>query len=234
MSNIWNKRNIRGGAIMAKMLVTQALDERDLLVKKINDKILKANFIDAAKHNEDKVIMSKETRNAFVEDAKSAYQQILDLIKRYQKVDAAIVASNASTYVETSYGKLTVAGALSLRARLMDNSAYGDDAAFENILMEKMEDQYESSIKTVDDRNEQLANTAEQMRLSILGKDTNKNKEEKPLAVVDEYVTENKTELVDPIDIRKKIADLKGRKDTLLTELNTQIKVANATTVVEI
>lgn len=219
---------------MAKMLVTQALDERDLLVKKINDKILKANFIDAAKHNEDKVIMSKETRNAFVEDAKSAYQQILDLIKRYQKVDAAIVASNASTYVETSYGKFTVAGALSLRARLMDNSAYGDDAAFENILMEKMEDQYESSIKTVDDRNEQLANTAEQMRLSILGKDTNKNKEEKPLAVVDEYVTENKTELVDPIDIRKKIADLKGRKDTLLTELNTQIKVANATTVVEI
>lgn len=219
---------------MAKMLVTQALDERDLLVKKINDKILKANFIDAAKHNEDKVIMSKETRNAFVEDAKSAYQQILDLIKRYQKVDAAIVASNASTYVETSYGKLTVAGALSLRARLMDHSAYGDDAAFENILMEKMEDQYEASVQTVDNRNELLANTAEQMRLSILGKDTNKNKDEKPLAVVDEYVTENKTELVDPIDIRKKIADLKTRKDTLLTELNTQIKVANATTVVEI
>lgn len=216
------------------MLVTQALDERDLLVKKINDKILKANFIDAAKHNEDKVIMSKETRNAFVEDAKSAYQQILDLIKRYQKVDAAIVASNASTYVETSYGKLTVAGALSLRARLMDNSAYGDDAAFENILMEKMEDQYKYSVQAVDNRNEQLANTAEQMRLSILGKDTSKNKEEKPLAVVDEYVTENKTELVDPIDIRKKITDLKTRKDTLLTELNTQIKVANATTVVEI
>lgn len=219
---------------MAKMLVTQALDERDLLVKKINDKILKANFIDAAKHNEDKVIMSKETRNAFVEDAKSAYQQILDLIKRYQKVDAAIVASNASTYVETSYGKLTVACALSLRARLMDNSAYGDDAAFKNILMEKMEDQYKFSVQTVDNRNEQLANTAEQMRLSILGKDTDKNKEEKPLAVVDEYITENKTELADPIDIRKKIADLKTRKDTLLMELNTQIKVANATTVVEI
>ena len=29
-----------------KMLVTQALDERDLLVKKINDKIEKANFVD--------------------------------------------------------------------------------------------------------------------------------------------------------------------------------------------
>lgn len=29
-----------------KMLVTQALDERDLLVKKIQDKISKANFVD--------------------------------------------------------------------------------------------------------------------------------------------------------------------------------------------
>jgi hypothetical protein len=29
-----------------KMLVTQALDERDLLVKKINEKIVKAIFVD--------------------------------------------------------------------------------------------------------------------------------------------------------------------------------------------
>lgn len=30
-----------------KMLVTQALDERDLLVKKISDKIDKASFVDS-------------------------------------------------------------------------------------------------------------------------------------------------------------------------------------------
>ena len=35
-----------GGFFMSeKMLVTQALDERDLLVKKINDKIAKASFV---------------------------------------------------------------------------------------------------------------------------------------------------------------------------------------------
>ena len=39
-----------------KMLVTQALDERDLLVKKINVKIDKARFVDAIKNNEDKVM----------------------------------------------------------------------------------------------------------------------------------------------------------------------------------
>ena len=31
-----------------KMLVTQALDERDLLVKKISDKIDKASFVDTS------------------------------------------------------------------------------------------------------------------------------------------------------------------------------------------
>ncbi len=39
-----------------KMLVTQALDERDLLVKKIHDKIAKANFVDTVKPNEEKVL----------------------------------------------------------------------------------------------------------------------------------------------------------------------------------
>lgn len=39
-----------------KMLVTQALDERDLLVKKISDKIDKASFVDTIKPNEDKVL----------------------------------------------------------------------------------------------------------------------------------------------------------------------------------
>lgn len=42
-----------------KMLVTQALDERDLLVKKIADKIAKASFVDTIKPNEDKVFAKR-------------------------------------------------------------------------------------------------------------------------------------------------------------------------------
>ena len=45
-----------GGFFMReKMLVTQALDERDLLVKKISDKIDKASFVDTIKPNEDRI-----------------------------------------------------------------------------------------------------------------------------------------------------------------------------------
>lgn len=137
-----------------KMLVTQALDERDLLVKKISDKIDKASFVDG-------------------------------------------------------------------------------EADFEGILKSKMQDEYNERVRTCDLKNSQLQNTAESMRLSILGKDS-KTKDDKPLGVVDAYVKENTTELVDPLDIKKKIESLEEKNNTLLKELDTQIKVSNATTLIEI
>ena len=72
------------------------------------------------------------------------------------------------------------------------------------------------------------------MRLSILGKDSKNNKDEKPLAVAEAYVKENTFELVDPLDIKTKIDALEEKRATLLTELETQIKVSNATTFIEI
>ncbi len=59
-------------------------------------------------------------------------------------------------------------------------------------------------------------------------------KDDKPLGVVDAYVKENTTELVDPLDIKKKIESLEEKNNTLLKELDTQIKVSNATTLIEI
>lgn len=114
-----------------KMLVTQALDERDLLVKKIGDKIAKASFTDVKKHNEENVIEGRINEKEFCKDAESSYQQILDLIDRFQKIDAAIVASNATTKISTSYGEYTVARAISLRNRMRGFGSYDGNANFE-------------------------------------------------------------------------------------------------------
>ncbi len=216
-----------------KMLVTQALDERDLLVKKIKDKIAKASFVDTIKPNEEKVYESRVTRDEFSKDAESAYQQIMDLIERFQKIDAAIVASNAVTKIKTSYGEFSVAGAISLRNRLRGVGSYNGSADFESMLQNKMSNELTKRLEAIEVKNRQLQGTAENMRLSILGKDT-KVKDEKPLEVVEAYVRENTTELVDPLDIRKKITNLQEKRNTLLTELDTQIKVSNATTFIEI
>ena len=59
-------------------------------------------------------------------------------------------------------------------------------------------------------------------------------KDDKPLEVVEAYVRENTTVLVDPLETQKQIEALKEKRETLLRELDTQIKVSNATTYVEI
>lgn len=216
-----------------KMLVTQALDERDLLVKKIGDKIAKANFVDTIRPNEGKVYARRVEKAEFTKEAKAAYQQITDLIARYQKIDAAIVDSNARTEVKTSYGTFTVAGAISLRSRLRGLGVYEEEADFEGNLQKKLRSEYEERVRFCDMKNSQLQTTAENMRLSILGRDA-KTKDEKPLGVVEAYVKENTTELVDPLKVEKKIEDLEEKRNILLRELDTQIKVSNATTFIEV
>lgn len=213
-----------------RMLVTQALDERDLLVKKINDKIIKAHFVDTIKPNEKNVYSGNISWEEFEQNAKSAFQQITDLCTRYEKIDAAIIASNACTKIVTSYGEFTVAAAIALRNRL---KASKSDTNFELKLKKKMQEDYHEQVQMCDYRNSQLQEAAKQMRHTILGKDS-KAKEDKPLSVVDEYVKENTTELVNPLDIKTKIDALEEKHNTLLTELDTQIKVSNATTFIEI
>lgn len=216
-----------------KMLVTQALDERDLLVKKIQDKIEKASFTDVKKHNEKKVLDGRVTEETFRQEAERAYQQIMDLIDRFQKIDAAIVASNAATMIHTSFGDYTVAGAISLRSRMRGFGSYDDEADFEQSLYRKMKTELDKRLISIENKNKQLESTAEGMRLSILGKEA-KAKDDKPLEVVNIYVQENTAELVDPLDVQKKVDEIQEKRAKLLSELDTQIKVSNATTFIEI
>lgn len=212
-----------------KLLITQALGERDLLVKKINSKIERIDFVDGKKRNEEKVIQQVITKEEFCKKVKTSYQQIQDLIKRYQKIDEAIITSNANTYIETSFGTYSVAVALSMRNRLRELNAMD----FETILRNKMEENYYEVLELKDLRNRRLEEDAEKMRLSILGKD-GKYKDDKPLSVVDAYISENTVELIDPLNVLDEIESLKDKHTTLLSELETKIKISNATTFIEI
>lgn len=218
------------------MLMTKALDERDLLRKKIQQKIESTLFIDCRKNNEENVIKGACSREEFRKETESGYQSIIDSIKRYEKLDAAIIASNAEAKIVTSYGEYTVAAAIALRSRLKGISSMANGGGFaatndfESELAARMEQQYQETVKTVDSRNAALEQTAETMRLGILGKDGRGREDGSALNVVKTYVAENKTGLEDPLDLRKKVDALKERHDTLLSELDTGIKVSNATT----
>ncbi len=66
----------------------------------------------------------------------STYRPPADAILSEDRINnRAIVASNAETEITTSYGKFTVAGAISLRSRLRGLGTYDGEADFEGILM---------------------------------------------------------------------------------------------------
>lgn len=97
-----------------KILITQALDERDLLVKKINKKIEKTSFADIMKAKEERVMDGRMEKNEYTDMVKSSYQQICDLILRFQRLDEAILVSNANTMIHTTIGEMSISSAISL------------------------------------------------------------------------------------------------------------------------
>ena len=142
------------------------------------------------------------------------------------------ISPPAVSRVSTSYGEFTVAGAIALRNRLRGTGLYENDADCECKLADKLKKQYEAAVQTADLRNKMLDSQAEDMRLSILGKDS-KARDTKPLEVVDTYIRENTTEIIDPLDSKGKAHELREKVQSLITELDTRIKVSNATTTIE-
>ena len=166
-------------------------------------------------------------------ETKELYERIQARIKRYYAIEKGILASNASNIISTQIGDMTITGAISLRNRLRGKGAYRRTGLFEKNLEEEMEQELARYEKRCANQNELLSDRAAEMRLSILGKD-NKGKQDQFLDVVEAFLKENTVELVDPLHIKKCSEANAARRDELLTELDTKIKVSNATVFVEI
>lgn len=95
---------------MRKITVTEGLNELKLYDSKIEKAINNLKLIGAKKKSVDKVGVVNVEK--FVADAKAAHQSIMDLIRNRNALKAAIVKSNAITYLEIGDQKMTVAEAI--------------------------------------------------------------------------------------------------------------------------
>ena len=215
-----------------QMLMTQALDERDLLVKKIGDKLDAFKATDAKKRNEPTTQASKMDEADFRQKTESASQQITDLINRYIRLDAAIIASNSKTVLNTPMGPITVAAAIALRARLTGKGIFGEKAQFEVKLANASQESYDGTVRRASMANSLLAQRAETMQSAILGKES-ANKEARPLDVIDTYIRENTVDVIDPMNAIETAQVLREKIDADVKMLDTAIKVSNATTTIE-
>lgn len=243
-----------------RITVVQALDERDLLVKRIMNKTQKAQFVDIMKPKASVTWEKRLPKAAFAAEAQSALQQIQDLIARYDQLNAAITLSNATTFLDTSQGRMTVSCAIALRNRLCGSGTYGELTDFEGRLVRKMESSYREEQELQRKKNEAARReTAASRKGRGTGKNTaqivvlqgtgaagksreasgsaGEGKNANTGALAEGRRPERDMDLmrlVDPLNVRRKAEEIAERRESLLAELETKIKISNATTFVEL
>lgn len=181
-----------------RMSVTQALDERDLLVKQINDGIEYACFTGVTGCGGQMLPDVRISETEFVRRAERDYGRVIELIERYHRIHMAIMEVNADTWIDTSFGRFTVSFALSLRSRLRSTGPYEYDGDFEGNLCRKLLKEYEQ-------------------KLEQAGKEAMTG-----------------ARFCDPLGAREKAIRLEEKRDRLLRELDSQIKISNAVTLIEL
>lgn len=214
-----------------RMLVCNALDERDFLRKKIISAINSTYFIACKRVKDDKVRTTGFTDpKTFENEAKSAYQSITDMIDRYTRLDTAITLANASTEIKLSDDTvMTRAAAISMRKALVGDTS----TDFTGKLINVLERQFASVSATANELNAKADRELEQYKDNMTSGDKAKELTPAVTQTLESLVADNRADIIDPIGVEKEIKKLEDKYDTLKKELDSAIKVSNATTFVE-
>lgn len=214
-----------------RMLVCNALDERDFLRKKIISAINSTYFIACKRVKDDKVRTTGYTDpKTFENEAKASYQSITDMIDRYTRLDTAITLANASTEIKLSDDTvMTRAAAISMRKALVGDTS----TDFTGRLISVLERQFASVSATANELNAKADRELEQYKDNMTSGDKAKELTPAVTQTLESLVADNRADIIDPIGVEKEIKKLEDKYETLKKELDSAIKVSNATTFVE-
>ena len=212
-----------------KLLVCDALDERDFLRKKIISAISNAKFVGSKRIRDTKVDGISDVES-FNKAATSDFQSIQSNIDRYNRLDTAITLANAMTEIELRSGtKMTRAAAITLKKVIANQGSIDFTRQLIGVLMK----QYEEAVSQVQAFNKKADAETENYKTSLVGKEGSNNLNESSITVLKELTANLYGELVDPLNVETKIKELKDSYETLRKELDSAIKISNATTFVE-
>ena len=194
--------------------ITKALRELKTLDARILKKINETTFAASKKPKEN--IRGFKTVEGFEKEAKESIQSIKDLMDRRKKNKKSIVESNATTIVEVSGVKMTVADAIE-RKNFIE---------IEKILLRKMNTDYAQSQEKVEVNNEIAQDRLDTQLNNMISKDGKTD-----LTAVEGYKKlfweSEETKLIDPIHVKeiatKMALDIESFEDDVdvaLSEIN--------------
>lgn len=218
-----------------RMTVVQALEERDLLIKRIAKYTRQAKFVDLIGSGSAVTWGQRMAPADFAAGAEGTLQRIRDLSARYDRLTEAVLASNASVWLDTSRGRMTVAAAVALRNRLRGNGPCGDMADFEGKLIRQMRDQYEEADRARRQKNACARKNGDDLK-GRKGKSGRAEIAGRPgisIAMAQESAGE-RLRLFDPLEILRRADEMEEEREEFLVELETGIRISNATTYVTV
>lgn len=212
-----------------KMTITKALSELKVLGNRITAEIRSATFCNVSKHTM-RTLNGKNITDVKAE-MQGSYDKIVALINRNNAIKKAVNKANASTIVSIGGEQMTVAEAIYMKQTGID---------YMKTLLNTMTTQYTNTQSLLQNNNgEKLTKACETYIIGLYGTNSSNNTISSEMvetinAARAKYIDENTFDLIEGIDTKKAIEDLKNKIDAFEAEVDAAITVANATTEIEI
>jgi|LauGreDrversion4_2_1035121.scaffolds.fasta_scaffold400610_1 hypothetical protein len=199
------------------MSVTQALAEIKLMRSRMENALDGTTFIKLKKKRD----LVDATR--FGKEATGAFQSYIDLLKRYTALKSAVVHSNAITLVQIAAVQYTVAEAVE-RKRTLN---------FDKDLLSQLQTQYD---KVQSEYNSHMVSEqarVERLLTTELSKD-NKTNVEVINQLTETFLSQNRAEILDPLQLSERIAAIKKDIEDFETQVDWVLSESNGRTLIQI
>lgn len=199
------------------MSITQGLAELKLLDKRLSKRL------DGVAWTAVSTKTKKVDADELNKTASSEYQSYMDLVSRRDTIKRAIVLSNAVTMVSIGKWAGTVAEAIEHKSSIV----------YKKKLLEKMKQNSLSTQVEFQAANEEVNLRLDRLLSSELGKDIKTNPET-IASLTASFQETNKVVLVDPLGLKKMIAELEEEIDAFETNVDWVLSETNGKTLIKI
>lgn len=213
---------------MEKITIHRILSELKTIDDRINKEISSFKPLTVKRGNNSLVSTGGRLsipEEEFVNNAKSTYQSIEDLINRKFKLKSALTKANVNTKVTIDGKEYTIIEAIEMKS-IMD---------LKKSLLYRMTLEINQSNKTYESTSAQVDSDFERMLSTQVANITNKSDIQK---IRDEYMEtfykRNEVKMVDPLKCSDLANSLQEEIDKFLMEIDSALSEANATTLVEL
>lgn len=205
------------------MTVHQALSTLKTLDKRINKDEQKLRFVDCVVNKADKI--EGIPISEFEENIKNDYSSYGDKLTRYIAIKNAVIQSNATTHVSVLGENMTVAEAIAYKNYIIPK---------QKALVAEMSFQLNRTENTITDTNLEVEERANEEMVRIYGSKEKVADQTEMYKFRDNYVERNNMVMIDPMNVRDLMTEVNERLDKFETELDSQLSVSNAQTVITV